>query len=173
MYYKESQMNFALYESHLKALSKNGSNILKQMLPAEGTHRRVENSPFMPLTIEFIYPMLPPYDNIPEKYKWVSLCHYADQNCDLMADPEIVFIHNTQTNKFYPVYYKNDFIGLEQFVYSMRLKNFTDAINTDKETEELVWVEDRKMNQELVDFSNTWMKNLKDQGYMSAKESNS
>ncbi len=53
-----------------------------------GDYRKIENSPFMPLSIEKIG------DGISTPWgtaKQYSFCHYFEQNGDLMQDPEMCF----------------------------------------------------------------------------------
>ena len=57
---------------------------------------------FYPLAIEIL-----------EKNE-ISICHYNKLNGDLMCNPEMVFIKSKE-GKYYPIYYKNSFIGLEIF----------------------------------------------------------
>jgi hypothetical protein len=72
---------------------------LMELLGSE-THRRIENEPFLPLTVEKL-----------EGQPLISLCHYGEQNGDLMRDPEVVFLVQERTAK--PVYFRNDYVGVE------------------------------------------------------------
>ncbi|MBS0155196.1 MAG: hypothetical protein JSS38_11410, partial [Nitrospira sp.] len=49
-------------------------------------------------------------------YRLVSLCHYGEQNGDLMRDPDIVFLfHNVPDGMAAePVSFRNDYLGIVQ-----------------------------------------------------------
>ena len=76
----------------------------------------------------------------------VSVCHYGEQNGDLMTDPEIVYRANTETGMELPEYYKNNYMGIEQFVFS-----------TDNGKE----MYKPKLLKDLQKFTKTWVRNLK------------
>jgi hypothetical protein len=72
---------------------------------------RIENDPYMPLTIEYI-------GLGPRGLPALSIAHYGEQNGDLMRDPEMCFeveIENGYAKRFHPFYYRNDYVGVEQF----------------------------------------------------------
>jgi hypothetical protein len=70
-------------------------------------HIKIDNTgSFMPVSVEQIF------DN--EKYMIVSVAHYFEQNGDLMADPEMLFIYVKAMNTYIPSYFKQDAIGMEQ-----------------------------------------------------------
>ncbi len=54
-----------------------------------------------------------------EGHRLVSLCHYGEQNGDLMRDPDIVFMLQDIPNGSIaePVSFRNDYLGLNQEVY--------------------------------------------------------
>jgi hypothetical protein len=68
--------------------------MLNRLQPLElQFHIKIENPPYMPLTIEGI-------GTGPRKLPAVSVTHYGEQNGDLMRDPEMCFemeIQNGQT----------------------------------------------------------------------------
>ena len=78
-------------------------------------HLKIMNEPFMPLTIEKIGEgIITPWGE-GEQY---SLCHYYEQNGDLMRDPEMCFViakHQTILSfhgnglKSYPIYTNRTF----------------------------------------------------------------
>ncbi len=49
-----------------------------------------------------------------EMYKVISLAHYFLQNGDLMADPEMCFLYNKIQGEYFPFYYKQDSVGVEE-----------------------------------------------------------
>ena len=78
----------------------------------------------------------------------VSVCHYGEQNGDLMADPEMVFL--LAYGQEVPVYFKNDYVGTEQ-VFS-------------KVEDGKLFLKKRGVA-DLKSFSKTWASNLKAQGH--------
>ena len=72
-----------------------------------GVSIKVPNEPFMELTIESIgcgeggRPAL-------------SICHYGEQNGDLMRDPEMCFEYERTASGFvfHPYYWHNDYVGV-------------------------------------------------------------
>ncbi len=69
---------------------------------------RITVSGYMPLSVEEIG-----IDG--EGHRLVSLCHYGEQNGDLMRDPDLVFMFQDTPNGFIaePVSFRNDYVGLE------------------------------------------------------------
>lgn len=61
-------------------------------------HLKVENDPWMPLTIEVV-------GASEGGQPLVSVCHYREQNGDLVQDPEIVY--ELQDEKFIPISFQN------------------------------------------------------------------
>lgn len=72
---------------------------------------KIENPPYMALVIEAV-PEPGPL-NLPA----ISIAHYGEQNSDLMRDPEMCFELSkplcSQVLSAY--YYRNDYMGVEQF----------------------------------------------------------
>ena len=100
-----------------------------------GFHVRLENEPYMPLTIEVVAP-------------WqVSVCHYGEQNGDLMCDPEMVFEYVGP--RFVPIYFRNDYMGVER---TMVRRN--DAGRITHHTPD--------------SFPATWASNIRQQGFVDA-----
>jgi hypothetical protein len=84
-----------------------------------------------------------------ENSKIISLAHYFLQNGDLMADPEMCFLFEKTQGIYFPTYYKQDSIGVE---------------------EESVEMEDGKiarlnltLQHEYTRFANMWLKNIRHQ----------
>ncbi len=102
---------------------------------------------YMPLSVEEI-------GSSEEGYRLVSLCHYGEQNGDLMRDPDIVFLfHNGPDGAAAePVSFRNDYLGIVQDVY---------------------WYDEAgrrthvvpSLKQELTEFAESWFANLKEQGF--------
>ena len=104
---------------------------------------------FMPLSVEEIGPG-------GEGSRLVSLCHYGEQNGDLMRDPDIVFMFHLLPDGLAaePVSFRNDYMDTCQDVYM-----YDDA---GKRTHVKP-----ALKRELKDFSRTWFKNLRGQGFFS------
>ena len=78
----------------------------------------------------------------------VSVCHYGEQNGDLMRDPEMVFVFGYGYEK--PIYFRNDYTGTEQQAQIVR----------DGQT-----LVNPRLIKELARFAKIWVSNLKAQGH--------
>ncbi len=105
---------------------------------------------YMPLSVEEI-------GSSGDGYRLVSLCHYGEQNGDLMRDPDIVFLfHNVPDGAAAePVCFRNDYLGIVQEVY-----RYDEA---GKRTHVLP-----TLKQDLTEFAESWFANLKDQGFFAS-----
>jgi hypothetical protein len=114
-----------------------------QTLLGTATERRIEVEGYLPLVIEKL-------DGMPI----VSMCHYGEQNGDLMRDPEVCFLLKGDSAR--PVYYRNDYVGVEHATVS---GYFGD-----------VPVEPQRQHG-LANFSRWWFASLHEQGFFTkAKE---
>ena len=116
-----------------------------------GVHAvRIAVSGYMPLSVEEI-------GSSGDGYRLVSLCHYGEQNGDLMRDPDIVFLfHNLPDGMAAePVSFRNDYLGIVQEVYRYD--------ETGRRTHVVP-----SLKQELKEFAESWFANLKDQGFFAA-----
>ena len=85
----------------LRFLSEHGV----QFTSKEHVSFRLVSAGFMDLVVEtWINPAM---------VREVSVCHYGEQNGDLMRDPEILFLVNG--TKEIPEYFRNDYTGIEHF----------------------------------------------------------
>ena len=106
-------------------------NYLMELAVAGNDYAKLANSTtFMPLVVELI------------AEGEISLCHYGKMNGDLMRDPEVVF--SIKNDKFYPNYFRNDYMGIEQFVW----RGEANAV---------------ELQYDLVEFAEMWLKNIVDQ----------
>jgi len=121
---------------------------LLQLLGSDSAVRLTVPS-FMPLSIEDI-------GKSGDGNRLVSLCHYGEQNGDLMRDPDIVFMFHALPDGLAaePVSFRNDYMGLCQEVY-----RYDDA---GKRTHVVP-----RLKRELQEFSITWFRNLRHQGFFS------
>ena len=113
---------------------------------------RITVSGYMPLAVEEIYPS-------DDGHRQISLTHYGEQNGDMMRDPEIVFELHTAGELVYaePVYFRNDYMGIENFVYKTR----------EERPGVTVKLVSPRLKNELRSFARVWFRNLRDQGFFS------
>ena len=108
---------------------------------------RITVSGYLPLSVEEI-------GSSGDGYRLVSLCHYGEQNGDLMRDPDIVFLfHNLPDGMAAePVSFRNDYLGLSQEVYRYD--------ETGRRTHVV-----SSLKQDLKEFARAWFVTLRDQGF--------
>lgn len=93
----------------LRLLAKLGADLDDPELYA-----RFEADGFMKLVAESVHD-----SRLPDGWKAVSVCHYGEQNGDLMRDPEVVFLILPDGITAYPVTYRNDYTGTNDTYYSV------------------------------------------------------
>jgi hypothetical protein len=94
---------------------------------------------YMPLVIERLY-------TDDHGCQVVSVCHYTQMNGDPMRDPEMCF----DFRDWRPLYLRNDFIGVEEYVF------------TSPERKQYY----PRLARELRSFAATWARNLLAQGWL-------
>ena len=115
-----------------------------------GLYLRIENPPYMALVIEAID------ESGPCGLPALSVCHYSEQNGDAMRDPEMCFELSNPLRlglKLVPFYWRNDYVGVEQF---------SRAIDGDK------YLFFPRLYGEHESFAQLWDKNLRSQGFLEA-----
>ena len=127
------------------------ATVLAQLL-ANDTAIRLTVNGYMPLSLENI-------GHSAEGNRLVSICHYGEQNGDLMRDPDMVFEFHTwtDTRMAEPISYRNDYMGINQEVYRYN--------DIGKKTHV-----DTKLKADLKAFARTWFSNLKQQGFLTAAQ---
>lgn len=123
------------------------ATVLTGLLGAD-TAVRINVDGYMPLSIESI-------GTSADGNRLISLCHYGEQNGDLMRDPEMVFelfIHG-EASAAEPLSFQNDYMGVFQEVYRYDESGKKTHVKTG-------------LKAELKSFARTWFKNLKDQGFL-------
>lgn len=125
---------------------------LTQGMDKVGDHRKIENGAFMPLSIEVI-----DTQGCNGGLR-ISICHYGEQNGDLMRDPEICFIKVPGINNkgiYAPYYFRNDYLNIEQTPVEfddngavVRVQHF--------------------LQKDIAIFAGQWAANLKEQGFIEA-----
>lgn len=108
---------------------------------------RITVSGYMPLSVEEIG-----IDG--EGHRLVSLCHYGEQNGDLMRDPDIVFMFQDTPYGFIaePVSFRNDYLGLDQEVSRYDDTGTRTHLDT-------------TLRSQLREFAQIWFANLNEQGF--------
>ena len=123
------------------------ASVLTQLL-ANDTAVRLTVEGYMPLSVENI-------GQSAEGNRLVSICHYGEQNGDLMRDPEMVFeIHTyASLDMAEPLSFRNDYMGHQQEIYRYDDDGKRTHVNA-------------RLKQGLKSFARTWFNNLKDQGFL-------
>lgn len=128
----------------MKALNKTATATLKKIVSLlENGYVKIDNTgnSFMPVSIEVIY------EN--EKYLQISIAHYYSQADDLVADPEMIFIYSKALDVFFPSYFKQDNLGIEEdsiIMEQREIKGYRSKLQNDHAT-----------------FANLWLRNIKHQ----------
>ena len=108
---------------------------------------RITVAGYMPLSIEDI-------GHSPDGFRQISLCHYGEQNGDMMRDPDVVYVLQEIDGATIaePVSFRNDYLGVYQEAYDYNGEGRRMRVNS-------------RLKRELLSFSLTWLCNLKDQGF--------
>ncbi len=121
----------------------------KQLDQVLGGHSavRITVEGYMPLSVEEIG-----IDG--EGHRLASLCHYGEQNGDLMRDPDVVFMFQDTPHGSIaePVSFRNDYLGLNQDVYRYDEQGKRTHLDT-------------TLKLHLKEFAQTWFANLEEQGF--------
>lgn len=116
-------------------------------LLGEAQALRITSDGFMPLSVEDI-------GLSGDGQRLIALSHTAEQNGDLMRDPEIVFALHDRGDFLAaePVSFRNDFVGLMQDVYRYDDQGKRTHV-------------DPRLKAELKFFARMWFRNLREQGF--------
>ncbi len=112
----------------------------------------------MPLTMELIGVGIETPWGMADLY---SLCHYYEQNSDLMQDPEMCFLVTDERNGFAADYEK-----LQIAPYMFRQANmgiYQDSVIM--ENSKLTKFRRRQQKDQTM-FANTWLTNIREQGFL-------
>ena len=122
------------------------ATILAQLLGTD-TAVRIRVEGYMPLSIESI-------GTSADGNRLISLCHYGEQNGDLMRDPEMVFelFTHGKASAAEPLSFQNDYMGVFQEVYRYDEAGKKTHVNA-------------RLKAELQSFARMWFRNLRDQGF--------
>jgi hypothetical protein len=115
-----------------------------------GLSLKINNPPYMALCIEAMD------ESGPMGLPALSVAHYGEQNGDLMRDPEVCFeLGFTGGVHLDPFYYRNDYIGVEQWSRNVVRENYVQLVELHKQHQH---------------FANLWDNNLRLQGFAEAFE---
>jgi hypothetical protein len=123
-----------------------------------GQHLKIENEPYMPLTIEKIGENVDTYWGVASLY---SLCHYYVQNFDMMQDPEMCFIVVDQRREDLTAF---DQVKIVPYMYQQaNLGIYEESISfVNNEMDKY----DRTLQLHHVVFANQWLQNIQEQGFL-------
>lgn len=127
-----------------------------------GCFTEIENDPYMTLTIENISDRMETPFGVGKQY---SLCHYYEQEGDLMQDPEMCFFmtDNRSGNE-------TDFQNVSVIPYQFQQAN-TGAFQMS-----IIWQDKdnvsiyERMQADHTAFAEIWLTNIKDQGFLEVAE---
>src|SRR5580704_8618149 len=86
-----------------------------------GLYLKIENAPYMALVIEATD------ESGPSGLPAISVAHYGEQNGDLMRDPEMCFeLGFAEGPHLEPFYFRNDYLGIEQWTFTARYQGSRD-----------------------------------------------
>lgn len=128
-------MKKMIYETNYERMQKIGFFNLKEI----EDHRRIKNEPYMDLSVEVIWKT--------DKYADFPICHYGEQNGDLMRDPEMVVRVYHDMKMCEALSWRNDYIGVFHEVYPEPGKFIP------------------KYKKDLNSFLRSWLINIKEQGF--------
>lgn len=109
----------------------------------------LENIPYTKLVIESVSNDIA----MNRKVLAISVAHYSEQNGDAMRDPEMVFLVRPDLTSWIPIYYLNDYAGVE-----------TDAVVRNDAGEPTGIY--GKMIQEMNELAQMWDRNIREQGFI-------
>lgn len=121
----------------MKTLDRKAAEILRGLLALKTTTVDRSNSTYMPVHIEII--------DRTENYNHISLAHYGRQNGDTMRDPEMIIALHKESQQFIPYYYRNDYMGIEQ--YSVKWTEKGVLLN-------------RRLQADHTIFADQWLRNI-------------
>lgn len=109
---------------------------------------KIDNAPYMELVIEAMD------ESGPLGLPSISVCHYGEQNGDLMRDPEMCFevvCAEDRTLSLNPWYFRNDYLGLEQWSRNIVRGQYVCIA---------------ALHEQHESFAQTWDDNLRMQGFL-------
>ncbi len=115
-----------------------------------GLNLKIENLPYMPLVIEALD------ESGPMGLPAISVCHYGEQNGDLMRDPEMCFeLGMAGGPHLDPWCWRNDYVAVEQWSRNIVRGHYVHLV---------------ALHEQHVRFARMWDDNLRLQGFLGAFE---
>lgn len=143
----------------MKKLNEQATRIFCRILKRMGgqDYLKLKAEGYMPLTAEKIAVDI---DTPWGKGYVISLCHYYEQNGDLMRDPEMCFIvadnrkqgHDYECIAIYPQMYRQDNMGVYEESIHINDGKVTGSI--------IIWQAAHAL------FANSWLRNIRRQGFL-------
>ena len=134
----------------MKKITKASQAIMDKMtakINKVGDHVKIDtSSAFMPVSVEAI-------GEVNGGDLLIAVAHWGEQNGDLMRDPEVVMIKSSMG--YFPISFRNDYVAV----------NNEAVIFTDKGGIKGYY---KRMQADIASFTNTWMKNIKNQQNLKA-----
>lgn len=121
-------------------------------------HRKIINEPYMPLTIEHIGQYISTPYGLADQY---SLCHYYEQNGDLMQDPEMCFLVIDHRETFSDDHFK---LKIAPYMFQQASLGIYQA--SVRMVSSIATVFHFKMQKEQTLFANQWLRNIDQQGFL-------
>jgi len=119
---------------------------------------KIVNDPYMPLTVENIGGNIVTPWGLASLY---SICHYYEQNGDLMQDPEMCFLAIDNRGTF-----KTDYKLIKVIPYLYRQASLG-IYEESAIFENAILTKFRRDKQKAhTAFANTWMMNIREQGFL-------
>ena len=128
----------------MKQLSSESTKVLNQMIGMmSGWGIKIDNSngKFMPVFISATY------DD--DRSKIFTVGHYHSEEGDILADPEMQFLLDTVTGSYFPLYYRQDALEIENF-----------SVKID---DGLILGVNKPLQAEHTEFANHWLRNIRSQ----------
>jgi hypothetical protein len=136
----------------MRQVSKTSASVLSILIDGlnEDTRsKKIDNRPgvFMAVNVEYLHET--------SQGKYYSICHYYEQNGDLMRDPEIVYLMTMKDNEpeFFPVSYRQDGLGIDreycQYDDDGKIIGIATALQADSAVFSTLWMRNIKQQQKL------------------------
>ena len=109
-----------------------------------GLYLKIANPPYLELVIESLD------ESGPMGLPAISVAHYGQQNGDLMRDPEMCFELASDEESLDPYYWRNDYVGIEQWSRYIRDGDYLYLLDVQRDHER---------------FAKLWDNNLHLQGF--------
>ena len=126
----------------MKQLNAESTNTINQMIGMmNGRCVKIDNSDgeFMPVFISTTYE--------DDRSKILTVGHYHSEKGDIIADPEMQFLFDTVTGSYFPLYYRQDALEIEN--YSVKIEDG------------LIFGVKKSLQAEHTEFANQWLNNIK------------